>query len=314
MKKIFAVTSAILVLLACIILLDNSIFYSVNISADKESGSVVRPGDTLKFSADCTVLGIHFNRSSALEINTNLFQSTADEHGNLVISKDALTGEEITVNVLYNSKIRKINNTYNYLVKYSLQSSIDESGIILAPERIDVLVTKSRFIPKNYIPGDLITADVKFLSSYNKMRKEAANALENLFIDAKKQGNIFFGVSAYRSYDLQKKLYNKFVSLIGAKKASTRVALPGGSEHQTGLAVDITSKNAVDKGIKFGAAKESKWIEDNAYKYGFILRYPKDAEDITGYMYEPWHLRYVGVNLAKKIYESGLTFEEYMLK
>ena len=107
-------------------------------------------------------------------------------------------------------------------------------------------------------------------------------------------------MSAYRSYDVQKKLYYKFVSLIGINKASTRVSLAGSSEHQTGLAVDITSKSAVAKGIKFGSTKESKWIEDNAYKYGFILRYPKGAENITGYMYEPWHLRYVGVDLAKK--------------
>lgn len=314
MKKVLAVSSAILALFACIVLLDNSIFYSVNISADTESGSIVRPGDTLKFSAECTVLGIHFNRSSSLEINTNSTQSTADENGNVIISKDALTGEEITVNVLYNSKIRKLNQSYNYLVKYSLKSSIDESGIILAPDRIDVLVTKSRHLPKNYIPDDLIKVNIKFLSPYNKMQKEAAIALENLFTYAKKQGYTLYGVSAYRSYDLQRKLYNKFVSLIGVKKASTRVALSGVSEHQTGLGVDITSKSAVDKGIKFGSTKESKWIADNAYKYGFILRYPKGSEDITGYMYEPWHLRYVGVNLAKKIYESGLTFEEYMLK
>lgn len=314
MKKVLAVISAILALLACIVLLDNSIFYSVNITSDTKSGSVVRPGDTLKFSADCTVLGIHINKSSALEINTNSFQSEEDENGNVIISKDALTGEEITINVSYHSKIRSISQNYNYLVKYSLQSSVNESGVILQPDHIDVLVNKNRYLSKNYIPADLIKVNVTFLSQYNKMRKEAASALENLFTDAKKQGYTLYGVSAYRSYDMQKKLYNKFVSIIGVKKASKRVSLPGSSEHQTGLAVDITSKSAVSKAVKFASTNESKWIEDNAYKYGFIIRYPKDSEKITGYMYEPWHLRYVGVNLAKKIYESGLTFEEYMLK
>ena len=179
---------AVLALLVCIVLLDNSIFYSVNITSDTKSGSVVRPGDTLKFSADCAVFGIHFNKSSALEIKTNSSKSSSDDNGCIVISKDALSGEEITVNVSYNSKIRNISQNYNYLVKYSLESSIEENGIISAPERIDVLVNKSRFLSKNYIPADLIKVNVKFLSQYNKMQKVAASALENLYIDAKKTG------------------------------------------------------------------------------------------------------------------------------
>lgn len=314
MKKVLLVILAILVLLACIVLLDNSMLFSAEIIAGTNNESVVRPGDTLEFSVSYKILGIHYSKSSALQIQTNSSLCSISDNGSVTVNKDTLTGEEITVNVSYNSIIRKISQTYNYIVKYSLDSSIDDRGVILEPDRVDVLVTKSRSLSKNYVPDDLIKVDVKFLSTYKKMRKEAADALKNLFAAAKKEGYTLYGVSAYRSYDLQKQLYKKFVSLIGLKKANIRVSLPGRSEHQTGLAVDITSKSAVNRGIKFGSTHESKWIENNAYKYGFIIRYPKGKENITGYMYEPWHLRYVGINLAKKIYESGLTFEEYMLK
>ena len=112
--------------------------------------------------------------------------------------------------------------------------------------------------------------------------------------------------SGFRSYDTQNELYNKYVSEVGKEKADTFSARAGFSEHQTGYAMDL---NIVDS--SFEGTKEAKWIEANCYKYGFIIRYPKDKQNITGYKYEPWHVRYLGNEKAKIIYDSKLTLEEY---
>ena len=115
-------------------------------------------------------------------------------------------------------------------------------------------------------------------------------------------------VSGFRSYDIQNGLYNRYVARDGKAAADTYSARPGHSEHQTGLAADL---NSVDN--NFGDTKEGKWLNDNCYKYGFILRYPKGKEEYTGYMYESWHFRYVG-DIAKELYNNGswLSLEEYL--
>lgn len=125
--------------------------------------------------------------------------------------------------------------------------------------------------------------------------------------DAKALGLNIPLVSGYRSYETQENLYNKYVKKDGEKKANTYSAKPGESEHQTGLAFDIGS---VDR--SFANTIEAKWLAENAYLYGFIVRYPKGKTDITGYIYEPWHVRYLGEKKAKDVYLSGLTLEEYL--
>ena len=128
-------------------------------------------------------------------------------------------------------------------------------------------------------------------------------------VDAAKDDNIKLkSVSAYRSYSVQKSLYKSYVKRDGVKKADTYSARAGSSEHQTGLAVDI---NTASSRANFQNTKEYKWLINNSYKYGFIERYPKGKTNITGYKYEPWHYRYVGVEAASIIHEKGITFEEY---
>lgn len=112
--------------------------------------------------------------------------------------------------------------------------------------------------------------------------------------------------SGFRSYSTQKSLYQKYVKRDGQAVADTYSARPGYSEHQTGFAFDINRAS-----MSFEGTKEAVWLEQNAYKYGFIMRYPKGKESITGYQYEPWHYRYVGVERAQKLFSSGLTIEEY---
>lgn len=134
------------------------------------------------------------------------------------------------------------------------------------------------------------------------------NAFDKMNADAKSLGLNLWIASGYRSYATQKRLYNNYVSSDGKEAADTYSARPGYSEHQTGLAFDL---NSVEE--SFANTDEGKWVKDNCYRYGLIIRYPKGKESITGYIYEPWHLRYVGVELATKLYNDGnwITLEEY---
>jgi len=183
---------------------------------------------------------------------------------------------------------------------------------------VAVLVNKQNELPADYVPPDLVYVNIPF--TFNEkvekrmMRKEAAEKLEELVAAAKEENIILYGVSGYRSYQTQKALFAYFTQRDGSEeKANMISARPGESEHQAGLAMDVSSQS-VNFGLveNFGDTKEYAWLKDHAHKYGFIIRYPKGKEHITGYSYEPWHIRYVGVDLATKLYEEDLTYEEYL--
>lgn len=161
-----------------------------------------------------------------------------------------------------------------------------------------------------YIEGILIANKTYSLpSTYgNGLTKDTINAFNNLKADAQILGLTLINSSGYRSYNDQKYIYNNYVKRDGKENADTYSARPGHSEHQTGLAFDL---NSID--MSFDNTPESNWVKDNCFKYGLIIRYPKGKEHITGYMYEPWHLRYVGIELATKLYNNGnwITLEEY---
>lgn len=165
-----------------------------------------------------------------------------------------------------------------------------------------VLVNKYRSLGE-YEPNDLISLnyDAKY-----QLRKEAGKAFENLVESAKLEDVFIKPYSAYRSYDYQTSLYNKYVNRDGKEIADTYSARPGHSEHQTGLTVDVWSEGYTE--IK---EKDAKWLQENSYKYGFIVRYTKENKSITGYIEEPWHLRYLGCEIAKGVYNSGLSYDEY---
>ncbi len=165
-----------------------------------------------------------------------------------------------------------------------------------------LICNKYHTLKKNYVP-DLVS-----LSGYGggQMQREAAKYFKEMSDTAKKDGISIYNVSGYRSYDTQVYLYNSYVKEDGKTKADTYSARAGTSEHQTGLATDINSVST-----SFENTEAFKWLSKNAYKYGFILRYPKGKEFITGYMYEPWHYRYVGEDVSKFIYENNITFDEY---
>ena len=160
-----------------------------------------------------------------------------------------------------------------------------------------------------YVKGILISNKTYALpATYNPGEDaDAKAALTEMINAAAKEGINIYKISGFRSYSTQETLYNNYVKRDGQASADRYSARPGHSEHQTGLAFDL---NSLDQ--SFGETKEGKWLEKNCWKYGFIIRYPKSKESVTGYMYEPWHVRYLGKDTAKKVYDSGLCLEEYL--
>ncbi|GEN53014.1 M15 family metallopeptidase [Halobacillus faecis] len=184
------------------------------------------------------------------------------------------------------------------------------------PESLQVVVNKNRKLPGDYVPEDLTVPNVPFYFQEDhpkkQMREEAARALEELFEAAEGDGIELVAASGYRSYERQKRIYERNVEVYGKEETDTFSAQPGTSEHQTGLAMDVTSAQVAFKlEQSFGETTEGEWLADHAHEYGFIIRYREGAKDITGYMYEPWHLRYVGKEVSSDVHEQAVTLEEF---
>lgn len=183
---------------------------------------------------------------------------------------------------------------------------------------VTFLVNREYPLPDSFVPADLTTPDVLFPFSDTsidkaKMTPEAGEALARLFDAAYDEAGLtLYGVSAYRSYARQYTIYATNLATRGIAHTNRYSAAPGRSEHQTGLAIDISCASE-GYGLEdtFADTPEGIWVSENAHRFGFILRYPKDKEHITGYNYEPWHIRYVGTELAGYLYETGLTLDEY---
>ena len=172
-----------------------------------------------------------------------------------------------------------------------------------------LIVNKTYSLPDSYKtlnPYQAITSTTERCN--NCIEKDVMNAFKLMQSDAKAVGLNIWIASGYRSYSYQNGLYNRYVGRDGKEMADTYSARPGHSEHQTGLCFDLNDVDDI-----FASTDEGIWVNENAYIYGFIIRYPKGKEAITGYQYESWHLRYVGKELAEKLYNNGnwLTMEEY---
>lgn len=206
---------------------------------------------------------------------------------------------------------------YPYIDKQN--QLVEKNGIqyIENQENILVLANKDYSLQPSYTPPDLVRPNVTFSFGDEQvekaqMRKEAGTALEEMFQAANEDGYKLFAVSGYRSYKRQQEVFQAEVNSKGDTKTREAVAYPGTSEHQTGLAMDISSESqSYELTEAFGTTPEGKWLEENAHNYGFILRYMKGREDITKYQYESWHYRYVGKNAATIIYENNWTLEEF---
>ena len=211
--------------------------------------------------------------ASAGEIPGRRLAGWTDSSGNFVTDGTVLPCEDTTLTAQWELDIEVINGV-TYI-----------SGILIA--------NKTYQLPSSYAPGGL-TAECS--AAFKKMQNAAENDGISLWI-----------VSGYRSYSTQESIYWRYVGNDGMKEADTYSARPGHSEHQTGLAMDL---NSLDD--SFANTPAGRWLEAHGHEYGFIIRYPRGKQDITGYIFEPWHVRYLGVDIATKVYESGLTLEEYL--
>ena len=179
-----------------------------------------------------------------------------------------------------------------------------------------ILINKHYPAPEGYEPPDRIlpanrATNREEVAQY--LTREAADAFNALSADAAAQGYTIVVTTAYRDKSYQSVLYNNYVNKDGQAAADTYSARPGYSEHQTGLSTDVSSPSVNYQLTKdYINTAEGKWLNDNCHKYGFIIRFPDGAEGITGYTYEPWHIRYVGVENATQIHEAGITLEEFL--
>lgn len=203
--------------------------------------------------------------------------------------------------LIFFSKDSDMNNNFYKNIKF-----------VNDPNSYLVLVNKNNQLKSNYVPNDLESISLKYSNADKYLRSIAREQFEKLSQDAVNLGYRIVAVSAYRDYNYQNELFNYYVKEKGLEYALDCSAKPGHSEHQTGLAVDVEGSNRDYD--NFVDSKEYNWMKDNAHKYGFILRYPKGKEHITGFKFEPWHYRYVGINLATYLYQNNLTLEEYFEK
>lgn len=258
--------------------------------------------------------------------NVNLiYKKLNDNTINIIINKDKINDIDKYLNIEYFKQdnlerylnYNKDNLNIDTIITY-VNIGLDNEFYtntkkINNPDNLDVLVNKYNYLDKTYEPKDLEIIDSKYSYGEKKLRKEARINFELMCKDAEKNGIYLKAGSTYRSYSYQLNLYNNYVKRDGKNEADTYSARAGYSEHQTGLAIDIMNNKELyidEKDTK----KEYDWLINNSYKYGYILRYPKEKEHITGYMFEDWHFRYFGESIATELYNSNLTYEEYLAK
>ena len=177
-----------------------------------------------------------------------------------------------------------------------------------------VYVSQAHPLPSDFVPASLGTPHLPSTGAVVEIQEEAGKKAQEMLAQAKREGYELFVSAGYRSYKNQEELYNNRVSLVGEQKASLTVEKAGCSEHQIGLAIDITDDpTGTVLNEEFEKKECAQWLFEHAHEYGFILRYPKNKEKITGLSYQPWHYRYVGVDTATAMYEKdpNITFEEY---
>ncbi|MDN7244604.1 D-alanyl-D-alanine carboxypeptidase family protein [Planococcus shenhongbingii] len=236
--------------------------------------------------------------------NLNLREGAGMEYG---IITEIPKGEKVT----YLSK-----NGKWFKVSYGIHTGYVNAGFLTDDPVKDMknYPAPSTDTPGTYIDGILIVNKENALpSNYNPgVIPEAEQAVVDMTADAKKQGVEIRTVSAFRSFSYQTGLYDNYVTQYGYAKADTISAKAGHSEHQAGLAFDFAGSSNRGLSTSFAETEEGKWLAANAHKYGFILRYPKGKEHITGYQFEPWHFRYLGTEQAGKVKNSGKTLEEFL--
>lgn len=255
---------------------------------NSQSEKTISEGE-LKIKVGEKIIPILKNAESSYDVSgwksSNTAVATVSDDGEITgISEGSC---KVTVNVKSNGTILEL----DVIVEKNEEHEIVERDGLTYVDGI-LIANKTYSLPQDYNPG----VDSEASDAFYEMQSAAAAEGLDIYIS-----------SGFRSYDDQDRIYNNYVSYDGQELADTYSARPGHSEHQTGLAFDL---NSIDD--SFADTAEGEWVAANAHKYGFIIRYAKDKVDITGYQYEPWHIRYLGVDIATQVYESGLCLEEYL--
>ena len=208
----------------------------------------------------------------------------------------------------YSNETGEDDETTVLAVNLDMDKENYEDPVIVTDFSTDMLVNKHRSLTKDFEPDDLVSIDEEYAADDTQAGSRiAVNAFIEMYKDAQKEGYDLVINSSYRSYQDQEEVCNTYRDLYGDNYVTNYVAMPGFSEHQTGLSFDIGSK---DTNV-FAESDEYTWIQENAHKYGFIQRFPEEYEAVTGFRAEPWHYRYVGKKIASYIYENNISFEEY---
>ncbi len=249
------------------------------------------------------------NVEAVVEVVNNNIEGD-EEFINKVSSDTFFVASNLNLYLKYKEEKDNIRDLVEYVNTHAYAKPY-EKRIYAEPDKYGtkVLVNKYFYLGENYIPDDLV--ELTSEQGYGSLRKKAYDAYVKMFEDAKSEGINFYATSSYRSYDTQVKIYNRYLTIDSQEEVDIYSARPGFSDHQTGYTVDIL-KQGYDFD-NFYTTDESKWLATNAYKYGFILRYPEGKEEATGYEYEPWHYRYVG-DIAEDVYKSGISYDEYFEK
>lgn len=248
---------------------------------------------------------------------SNVSDNNIDRSESNVNSSDKSESVEDVNNkevLLAKSKRKEMNNTFSSDADDLKNDEIEKLQDILNDE-LFILVNKNNKLAIDYEPNTLVDSDIAFEEYIDckQLDERTSNAAKEMFNAALKENINLIAISGYRSYSVQENLYNSRVEVKGIEKTRQYTAEPGASEHQTGLAIDIVCNDYPYLDEEFENTNAFKWLFNNCYKYGFILRYQKGKEDITGYNYEPWHFRYIGnANIAKDIMDRGICFEEFI--
>ncbi|MFV0479371.1 MAG: M15 family metallopeptidase [Anaerorhabdus sp.] len=205
------------------------------------------------------------------------------------------------------------NSSSTFVLNNSYFTPYDTVNSVINEGNYDMLVNKSYGLSEIYTPASLSEVSIWYASSGVTLDLGAADALKALCDAGRELGLVVYAASGYRTYESQSDLYSRYVSASGQEAADLFSARAGHSEHQSGLAIDLAAGGESQNIPSFVDTLEFSWVVENAASYGWILRYPEGKTSITGYDYEPWHYRYVGVELAQKVTASGLTYDEYYL-
>lgn len=232
-----------------------------------------------------------------------LANGSAIEEVEVIEELEEIEHEEVEVNESAEDEIIAVSN------------SEDFPFILSNSESLSYLVLVNRYfrLANDFTPNDLSIVNVPSLNGEHLLRIAAARATEELFIEANEAGYILLATSGYRSFATQESIHNHWINVLGLEEARRVSARPGHSEHQLGLALDVSTHTLGGYlSEDFSSTSEGTWVRNNAHRFGFIIRYPQNREADTGITYEPWHIRYVGIEAATEIFNNGMILEEFL--